>query len=441
MSTTALIGGVIGLLLGVVLGVLAMQSVGARRHTKDRATIAQLTAQTTALEQRLATEAAALEATIERVSNEVAAKSSDRLAAQAAERFEVATTSLKADLDLRDERLKSQVDPIKALLEQYKEYLAQLETSRVGAYRSVTEQIKELKESGEGLRRETKSLVTALRTPHTRGRWGEMQLRRVVEMAGMVEHCDFIEQATTETEDSVSRPDLLVTLPGGGVIVVDAKAPLAAYLDALEAEDERARLDAMSVHARQLRDHVDALSKKAYWNQFDATPDFVVCFVPGESLLAGAFEADPGLVERAMESRVLLTGPTTLIALLRTVGFGWRQEAMARNALEVQALGQELYERLATMGGHLERLGRSLERTVGSYNDLVGSTESRVLVTARRFPGLGVVGDGAREIPSAVPVDVIPRLISATELTTTDPRMDHPAGLGHEPLHVVDDES
>ena len=432
MSTAAMLLGLVGLVLGLLIGALAATASASRRSASDRATIAALRAQHDALESKQEAERAALEATIERVSNEVALRSTDRLAAEASERFDQAAAGLRRDLDVRDERLAGQVDPIRLLLEQYKEHLGQLEVTREGAYRSVTEQIRELKESGEGLRRETKSLVTALRTPHTRGRWGEMQLRRVVEMAGMVEHCDFVEQATTETEESIARPDLLVTMPGGGVIVVDAKAPLAAYLDALEATDESTRLEFMRVHARQLRDHVDALSKKAYWSQFEATPDFVVCFVPGESLLAGAFEADPGLVERAMENRVLLTSPTTLIALLRTVGFGWRQEAMAANAKEVQALGQELYERLATLGGHLDRLGRSLERTVGSYNDLLGSTESRVLVTARRFPALGVVGDGAKEIPSPEPVDVMTRPTRASELVD-----EHPAGSGPDALHLL----
>ena len=432
MSTAEVLIGIAGIVLGLVIGVLAAVARATRRSANLQATIAGLQAQNAALKDKQEAERETLEATIERVSNEVALRSTDRLAAEASERFDQATAGLRRDLDVRDQRLAGQVDPIRLLLEQYKDHLGRLEVTREGAYRSVTEQIRELKESGEGLRRETRSLVTALRTPHTRGRWGEMQLRRVVEMAGMVEHCDFVEQATTETEDSIARPDLLVTMPGGGVIVVDAKAPLAAYLDALEATDESTRLEFMTIHARQLRDHIDALSKKAYWNQFEATPDFVVCFVPGESLLAGAFEAEPGLIERAMENRVLLTSPTTLIALLRTVGFGWRQEAMAANAREVQALGQELYERLATLGGHLDRLGRSLERTVGSYNDLLGSTESRVLVTARRFPALGVVGDGAKEIASPDPIDVMTRTSRAPELVE-----EHPAGSGHDALHLI----
>ena len=277
--------------------------------------------------------------------------------------------------------------------------------------------------------------MTALRTPTTKGRWGEMQLRRVVEMAGMVEHCDFTEQSSVGTDEGLQRPDLVVTMPDGAQVVIDAKVPLTAYLEALEADDEVSRKDRLAAHARQLRDHVDKLSKKAYWKQFEPTPEFVVCFVPGESLLAAAFEADPTLVEQAMDNRVLLTGPVNLIALLKTVGLGWRQEALAENAREVQQLGKQLYERLSTFGGHLETLGKSLNRSVGAYNSAVGSLERRVLPAARQFSRLGVVGETSDELPGLPPLDTRATEITASELALPD---GHPASIEHGDLHLVE---
>ena len=453
MSVSIVIVGVIGLILGAALSALAMAWRGARSSAADHARMATLEADRAALERRLTEEAAALGETIQRVSTEMILQGTDRLAREAAARFEEVAGAVAKDLDLREERFRSQVDPLKGLLEQYKTNLAAMELNREGAYQSVHQQLEALKASGEGLRQETRSLVTALRTPHTRGRWGEMQLRRVVEMAGMLEHCDFVEQSSRTTDEGLARPDMVVTMPGGGVVVIDAKAPLAAYLDAIESAEETRRQGHLVTHARQLRDHVDALSKKAYWEQFATTPEFVVCFVPGDGLLAAAFEADHTLVEHAMESRVLLAGPTSLMALLQTIGFGWRQEAMAENAREVQALGQELYKRIATMSGHLDRLGRTLERAVGGYNELVGSAEGRVLVTARRFQELGVVGTGAGEVVNPGSIDITPRALRASELLEgpdgpegeavlheDSAHAEHPAASHHEPLHLVGDD-
>ena len=295
-----------------------------------------------------------------------------------------------------------------------------MEKDRAGAYSGLLEQVAALRTSGEGLRSETQSLVTALHAPQTRGRWGEMQLRRVVEMAGMVEHCDFVEQETAVTDGSITRPDMIVLMPGGRSVVVDAKVPLDAYLHGLEATDETSRRASTRAHARQLRNHIDALAKKAYWSQFDRTPDFVVCFIPGEGLLAAAYEADPGIVEHALESKVLLASPITLVALLRTVGFGWREEAMAENARQVQQLGQEIYRRLATVGGHLGKLGRSLDASVTSFNKAVASMETRVLVTARRFEDLGVVANDGDRLAPIDQVDALAATPAAPELIDTD---------------------
>ncbi|HZU79031.1 MAG TPA: DNA recombination protein RmuC, partial [Acidimicrobiales bacterium] len=255
---------------------------------------------------------------------------------------------------------------------------------------------------------ETRNLVTALRAPATRGRWGELQLRRVVEMAGMLEHCDFDEQATVTTEDGRLRPDMVVRLPGGRTVVVDAKVPLQAFLDANEAVDEDTRRTHLTSHARQLRTHVDSLSKKAYWQQFEHSPEFVVAFVPGDPLLAAAFEHDPGLFEHAMASHVLLATPTNLIGLLTTIAAAWQQEALADNAREVQRIGRDLYKRLATFGEHLAKAGRGLSSAVDAYNKAVGSLERSVLPQARRFQELGVVA-GDSTLPELDRIDATAR--------------------------------
>ncbi len=256
--------------------------------------------------------------------------------------------------------------------------------------------------------------------------WGEMQLRRVVEMAGMVEHCDFNEQVTTTTEDGRLRPDMVVHLPGGGHIVVDAKAPLDAFLRAMDAEDETTRRSCLVAHARQVRTHVDQLAKREYWTQFDPSPDFVVAFIAGESLYTTVCEQDPELFEYAIAKRVLIATPTSLIGLLRIFAQGWRNEGLAENAQKVRDLATELYERLRVLGGHFAKMHRSLTSTVEAFNDAVGSLESRVLVTARRFPELSVVGHDAKEITELRPVNAAPRMPQAPELV--DPDRESPVG-------------
>ncbi|HEY3942929.1 MAG TPA: DNA recombination protein RmuC [Acidimicrobiales bacterium] len=328
--------------------------------------------------------------------------------------------AVSGDLARRQQSLSLLLQPIQDTLARYEEGLRQLELDRKGAYAGLTEQVRQINEANGQLQRETRNLVTALRSPQTRGRWGEVQLRRVVEMAGMVAHCDFEEQVSTNGEDGRLRPDLVVHLPGRAQLVVDAKVPLDAFLRAVESDDDEQRRMELVGHARQLRNHVDQLSKKQYWAQFDPSPDFVVAFVPGDSLLAAAFEHDPALIEHAMVNRVLLATPTTLIALLRTVAYGWQQESLADNARDVQKLGAELYDRLRVMGGHLGRLHRNLTGAVEAFNDTVGSIESRVLVTARKFPGLGV-GDGGKQLPELEPVVATPRAPQAVELAELRP--------------------
>jgi DNA recombination protein RmuC len=314
----------------------------------------------------------------------------------------------------------------------------------------LKQQVDDVRHSTEVLRRETASLSTALRKPQVRGRWGELHLRRVVEIAGLVDRCDFDEQVSTPRDGSAGpgqggllRPDLVVRLAGGKHVVVDAKVPLDAFLDATGAESDEQRDAHLTRHARQLRQHVDTLGAKAYWRALPASPEFVVLFVPGESFLSAALEAEPTLLEYAADRQVVLATPTTLIALLRTVAYAWTQQTLADKAQEIHDLGRDLYDRLSTMGGHLDRLGRSLTGAVGAYNRAVGSLENRVLVSARRFTELGV-GGGELDAPS--PVVDVPRPLTTAELleTVAEPRPELPdldpdgtSGTGSPPVRRV----
>ena len=330
-----------------------------------------------------------------------------------------AQQSARGELDARTQAVEALLLPLREQLGRYEEGLRSLESQRQGAYSGLSEQVRALAQSQEKLQSETRNLVTALRAPATRGRWGELQLRRVVEMAGMVEHCDFEEQVSIEGGEGRVRPDMVVHMPGTARVVVDAKVPLQAFLDANEAADDEERRAHLRTHARQLRTHVDALAKKAYWQDVGESPGFVVAFVPGDPLLAAALEHDPTLLEHAVSSHVLLATPTTLVALLHTVARGWQQEALAENAREVQVLGRELYKRLATFGDHMARTGRGLAGAVEAYNKAVGSLERAVLPQARRFHDLGVVGGGDKEMPALEPVDSVARHLQAPELTGT----------------------
>lgn len=309
-------------------------------------------------------------------------------------------------LELAEARLSGHVKPLEVSLERMDRQLQNVERVRQESYGALQTQVSTLAERAG-------SLTNALRTPHVRGRWGEAQLRNVVEHAGMVEHCDYVAQVTTVTADGTLRPDLVVRIPGGKHVVVDAKAPLAAYLDAFETSDEAQRLERMADHARQVREHVTKLSAKGYWKQFDPSPDFVVMFLPDESYLRAAHEHDASLQEYAWRSNVVLASPSTLMVLLRTVAITWQQETMAESAREVSDLGRELYKRLATMGAHFSKLGRSLDGAVKSYNETVGSLERQVLPQARRFEQHGIAGI---EPPELQPVERQTRTLAAAEL-------------------------
>jgi DNA recombination protein RmuC len=320
----------------------------------------------------------------------------------------------RGDLDKRQAAIDQMVGPVKETLGKFDAKLGELEKARVGAYEALRTQVQGLADSQTALKSETGNLVKALRAPQVRGRWGEIQLRRVVELAGMLDHCDFFEQPSVTTDDGRLRPDMIVKLPGGKNVVVDAKAPLAAYLEALEAPDEATRVEKMKAHARQIREHLRKLGQKSYWQDFQPAPEFVVLFLPGEMFYSAALEQDPGLIEEGAGQRVILATPTTLIALLKAVSFGWRQEALAVNAAQISELGKELHERLGTLGGHFARLGERLDKAVEAYNAATSSLETRVLVTARKFTALG--SGSEHEIVVPEPIQKQPRMLQAPEM-------------------------
>ncbi|WP_432985771.1 DNA recombination protein RmuC [Dactylosporangium sp. CA-233914] len=309
------------------------------------------------------------------------------------------------------------VTPLHQALVRYEQRVAELERDRVGAYESLREQVRAMHEVSGELRTETHRLVSALRAPTVRGRWGEQQLRRIVEAAGLLEHCDFDEQVTAATDAGVIRPDLVVRLHGGRQVVVDAKAPLEAYLTALESPDEQTRTARLTQHAKHLRAHVEALSAKSYWSAFEPAPEFVVLFVPADTFLDAALQHDPALLEHAFARNVILATPATLVALLRTIAYAWRQDSLTANAQAVHQTGRELYARLSTMGDHLAKVGTSLSTAVTSYNRAIGSLEARVLVSARRLAELGVSSD---DLPPPPQVEASPRQLQAPELVENE---------------------
>jgi DNA recombination protein RmuC len=433
--------GAIGLLFGSVVAWLALRSRSAALSARLSLTEKELTAEKAELarllqgQTELITARARLESALEserKASNEkmelvtragenlqnaFKAMASDALKSNNLSFLQIAEETLKrfqsqakGDLEARQKAVADMVAPVRDSLDKVDAQIQQMEVARGDAYGELRAQVQSLITTQKELQSETGNLVRALRTPNVRGRWGEIQLRRVVEIAGMLSYCDFAEQETVTTESGRLRPDLVVKLPGGKHVVVDAKTPLQAFLDAFETTDEDTRRACLANHARQVRDHINTLSGKKYWEQFDATPEFVVMFLPGETFFSAALEQDSGLIEHGVLNRVIPASPTTLIALLKAISYGWNQEKLARNAQQISALGKELHERLRKLAGHITGVGTNLDRAVEAYNQAVGSLENRVLVSARKFAELGA--SVAEDIPELEPIETTARALS-----------------------------
>ena len=408
------------LLLGIALGLVAG---GIAAWLAGRGTTARLEERAAAERRAGEEKLALLEQAESKLRDAFAALSAEALRRNNQSFLDLARTRLgefqqsaSSELEQRQKAVGDLVRPIQEALARVDGKLGEVEKDRIASYAALVEQVRAMARTQEALQAETGNLVKALRAPQVRGRWGEIQLKRVVEMAGMLDYCDFEEQASVETADGRLRPDLIVRLPGGKTVVVDAKAPLAAYLDAIDGKgDDDVREALLRDHARQVREHMVDLGGKAYWNQFQPAPDFVVMFLPGEAFFSAACQHDPSLIEFGVSRQVIPASPTTLISLLRAIAYGWRQERIAQNAQEISELGRELYERIATMAEHFDGLGRALERSVETYNRAVGSLESRVLVSARRFRELGVAGE---ELPASPSIERAVRGVVAVEMTS-----------------------
>jgi DNA recombination protein RmuC len=407
-----------GLLLGIVIGAV----IG---YLFARGRLADLTGRARAAEQRalMIEERTALMDTqladrFQALSAEALDASTSRFLQVAEGRLQAANANASTELETRRAAVEHLVGPLKETLARVEAQLRESDEARTRSHAALAEQVSIARQTSEQLRVQTQALVTALRRPEARGRWGEMQLRRVVELAGMSARCDFDEQVVVASPDGTQRPDMVVRLAGGKNIVVDSKVSLAAYLEAAESDDEDARVARIDAHARHLRDHVDRLAGKAYWTALSPSPEFVILFIPGEAFLAPALERDPGLLEHALVHKVHIATPTTLVTMLRTAQYAWQQEALSENARAVFDLGRELYDRLGGLGKHVDRLGQALTKAVSAYNQTVGSLESRVLVSARRLNDLGVVGE---DISRLEPVEETARALSAPELVASGP--------------------
>ena len=420
MDAASLLTGIgIGVLLGAVIGFLFAR-------TRLTSVITDLTAQARAADERARAahdQAALVDGYLAERFQALSAQALDisqqRLLEVSEIRLRAANLSAASELDSRRNAVEQLVEPLRQTLARVETQLRESESARQTSQAALTEQVKFARQAAEQLRDQTNALVTALRRPEARGRWGEMQLRRVVELAGMSARCDFDEQVTVGAAGSdehfagAVRPDMVIRLAGGKNIVVDSKVSLAAYLEAAEASDEHVRDARLAAHARHLKEHVDRLAAKAYWSALSPAPEFVVLFIPGEAFLAPALECEPTLLEYAITRKVHIATPTTLVTMLRTAQYAWQQDALSQNARAVFDLGRELYERLTGLGGHVETVGKSLASAVSAYNRAVGALESRVLVTARKLNQLGVTD---AELAAPPPVELPPRTLSAPEL-------------------------
>lgn len=370
-------------IIGLAIGWLIAHALNQRHMARLAATLE--------LERRTASERhAALEQTFSALSATALRENNEAFLNLA--RYQLGQFHIEArgELAVREKAVEGLVRPIRDLLERSQHQLETLERDRREAQGALNKHFETLAQTQQALQSETRNLVQALRRPEVRGQWGELTLRRLVELAGMVEHCDFVEQIHTPSEDGVLRPDMLVHMPSGREVIVDVKTPLDAYLSAVESADETTRQKYLAHHARKVREHIRDLAGKAYWSQFAHSPEFVIMFIPGEQLLSAALDQDRNLIETALSQKVILATPTSLVALLRAIAYGWRQESLNSNAEQIRLAGEELYNRLATLTEHLSKLGRGLDNSVTQYNRLVGSFESKVLPGARKFTEMGI---------------------------------------------------
>lgn len=424
MNVTAIALFLVGLIVGLAVGALVARLLLRGREAELRADLRGAHEQARAREEALNAELRAarekadylderLDERFRAISAEALAKNNEQFLNLADSKMKEAGKSASGELEQRKQAIEHLVTPLREAVTKVERQLRELDSGQKAAHAELTKHVDFVRQSSEQLRSETASLVTALRRPEARGRWGEVQLRRVVEIAGMTNHCDFDEQISVTTEEGARRPDMVVHLAGGKHVVVDSKVSLAAYLEAAEATDGDQRTERLEAHARHLRNHVDRLAAKSYWSAFTPTPEFVIAFIPGEAFLAPALDHDPHLLEYAMSKRVHIATPTTLISMLRTAQYAWQQAALSENARAVFDLGKQLYERLGSMGRHIEGVGKALTSAVNAYNRTVGSLESRVMVTARKLNDLEVV---ETELTPPKPVEETTRSLSASEL-------------------------
>ena len=419
-QSAAIVLALAGLVIGMAIGAMAASLRARNRQARLEVEMARL-AERAANETALAGERAAVAAQVEtriaeafaRLAHDSLSHNSEQFLRLAQERLLRHQQKAEAGLVEKEKAVADIIAPIREALEKTARQIADIEKERKEAYGSIRQQLSAMTADQRLLQTETRNLVNALRRPQVRGQWGELTLRRVAELAGMVEHCDFTEQATVGSPEGNLRPDMIVRLPDRGELVVDVKTPLDAYLEAIEAKDEAGRRAALQRHARNVADRVRELSGKAYWSQFSASPEFVILFIPGDQFLAAALSENPGLLEDALRSKVVLTTPSSLVALLKAIAYGWRQLSLERNAEEIRRLGQDLYERLTPFISHIAKLGRMMESSVKAYNDAVGSLEHKVLPGARRLAELGI--SSRQEVERPAPVDSQPRgVVSAS---------------------------
>ncbi len=418
-------GLILGIIIGAVIGYLYARSRLASATADLAGQASAATERARAAEQRASLIDGQMAQRFQSLSAQALDASTARFLEIAEGRLRAENVKAAGELETRRAAVEHLVGPLRETLARLEAQLHESDSARRASHAALAEQVNLSRHSAEQLRDQTQALVTALRRPEARGRWGEMQLRRVVELAGMSAHCDFEEQVTVAGADGPLRPDMVVRLAGRKNIVVDSKVSLAAYLEAVEATDESVRSARLDAHARHLREHVNRLADKAYWTALSPSPEFVVLFIPGEAFLAPALERDSGLLEHAMARKVHIATPTTLVTMLRTAQYTWQQQALSENARAVFDLGRELHDRIAGLGRNMDKLGRALTSTVTAYNQTVGSLESRVLVSARRLSQLGVVD---AELPSPAPVEEVARGLSAPELVAAGAEQEATAG-------------